>query len=88
MRDASDDDLGPVDTDCYRRALFENEIRQALRALSPKEQQALLLHYWADMTHQEIATALSIPVGTIKLRVFRGRRKLGVTLRSDPIVDD
>ena len=31
---------------------------------------------WAELTHEEIATALDIPVGTVKSRLHRARRVL------------
>ena len=52
------------------------DIRRALRALSAPEREAVLLHYWADMSQPQIAKLLATPLGTIKLRVFRGRAKL------------
>jgi RNA polymerase sigma-70 factor (ECF subfamily) len=52
------------------------DLRSALLNLSQSEQEALLLHYWADMTHEEIAQAVGAPLGTVKIRVFRARMKL------------
>jgi RNA polymerase sigma factor (sigma-70 family) len=48
----------------------------ALAGLSPRDRQALFLHYWADLSHEQIATALATPLGTVKLRVYRARTKL------------
>jgi DNA-directed RNA polymerase specialized sigma24 family protein len=35
------------------------------------------LHAWAELTDSEIATALSLPLGTVKSRLHRTRAQLG-----------
>jgi len=35
-----------------------------------------VMHDMEGYTHQEIATAMNAPVGTIKARLFRARQKL------------
>ncbi len=52
------------------------ELAEALAALRPDEREILLLHAWADLTDAEIATALALPVGTIKSRLSRTRERL------------
>ncbi len=48
----------------------------ALAALKPWDREVLLLHAWADLTYQEIADALSIPVGTVRSRLARARGRV------------
>lgn len=55
----------------------------ALRALAPRiaglaarDRDVLLLHAWADLTYEQIAEALGIPVGTVRSRLNRVRRRL------------
>jgi RNA polymerase sigma factor (sigma-70 family) len=48
----------------------------ALGALKPWDREVLLLHAWADLTYQEIADALSIPVGTVRSRLARARGRV------------
>ncbi|MFD5517485.1 RNA polymerase sigma factor [Streptomyces sp. NPDC127066] len=48
----------------------------ALAKLSQGDRHTLLLFAWADFTYQEIAEALDIPVGTVRSRLNRARRKL------------
>lgn len=47
-----------------------------IAALSVKDRETLLLHAWSGLTHEEIAQALGIPVGTVGSRLNRVRRKL------------
>lgn len=44
----------------------------------------LLLVAWADLTYQEVAEALGIPVGTVRSRLNRARRKVRAALGADP----
>ncbi|MER7576977.1 sigma-70 family RNA polymerase sigma factor [Streptomyces sp. NPDC126514] len=48
----------------------------ALARLSAGDRHVLLLFAWADLSYQEIAEALDIPVGTVRSRLNRARRKL------------
>ncbi|MEW5354058.1 RNA polymerase sigma factor [Streptomyces sp. 16-176A] len=52
----------------------------ALAALSVGDRHVLLLVAWADLNYQEVAEALSIPVGTVRSRLNRARRKVRVAL--------
>jgi len=67
-----DDTLGRVDADAQRR-----QLAAALAALRDEDRNILLLHAWAELTDAEIATALSLPVGTVKSRLHRTRTQLG-----------
>lgn len=50
--------------------------RSSLKLLSPEQRQAVELAFFSGLTHQEIATQLSEPLGTIKARIRRGLLKL------------
>jgi len=45
----------------------------ALASLGPGERDALLLHAWTDLTYEQIAEALAVPVGTVRSRIHRAR---------------
>ena len=47
-----------------------------LDELPPGERDALLLYAWESLTYEEIANALDIPVGTVRSRLNRTRRRL------------
>lgn len=46
------------------------------RALLPKVIDALLLFAWEDQSYEDIAAALEVPVGTVRSRLNRARRRL------------
>ncbi|WP_329081090.1 MULTISPECIES: RNA polymerase sigma factor [unclassified Streptosporangium] len=51
-------------------------IASALARLSPAERDLLLLIAWADLTYEEVAQALDVPLGTVGSRLHRVRKKL------------
>ena len=46
-------------------------IAAALRTLVGEQREILLLHAWAELSHEEIAVALDIPPGTVRSRLSR-----------------
>jgi RNA polymerase sigma-70 factor (ECF subfamily) len=61
------------DTDPGDRRLV---LEQALVALRPDERRALEMTYFAGLTYEEAATALEVPLGTLKSRISAGLRRL------------
>jgi RNA polymerase sigma-70 factor (ECF subfamily) len=62
-----------------------------VRALQhlPLETQVLLeLFYWEELSIDEVATALEIPKGTVKSRLFNARALLRETLERLPASDE
>jgi RNA polymerase sigma-70 factor (ECF subfamily) len=71
-RQGSDTDGNPLEgEDIARAALVE-----ALVRLDARDRDALLLLAWADLSYEEIAAALDVPVGTVRSRIHRARRVL------------
>ena len=56
------------------------DLDRAMAALSDGERAAIAACYYADLTHEEAAKALGIPVGTVKTHVLRGKAKLKARL--------
>ncbi|MEV0228088.1 RNA polymerase sigma factor [Nonomuraea sp. NPDC050786] len=52
----------------------------ALLKLKRGDRDVLLLVAWAELTYEEVATALGIPVGTVRSRLNRARTKIRETL--------
>lgn len=62
-------------------------IAAALRSLSDGDRHVLLLFAWADLSYQEVAEALGIPVGTVRSRLNRARKKMRAAIPElDPIL--
>lgn len=57
------------------------DVRRALGRLKPRERAMLWLAYANGSSHAEIADVLGLKTASIKLLLFRARRKLAVTLR-------
>ena len=47
----------------------------ALAALKPADRDVLLLFAWGQLSYEEIAAVLDIPVGTVRSRLHRARRQ-------------
>jgi len=56
------------------------DIWQGMRQLSTRQQQCVVLHYFADLPLNEIAQALNVSEGTVKFHLSRARRALERTL--------
>jgi RNA polymerase sigma factor (sigma-70 family) len=57
-------------------ALLAPRLAAALKQLSRDQREALLLHAWAGLSHEEIAAALEIAPGTVGSRLSRARAAL------------
>ena len=68
-----EDDLGTERLDAEAR---QRVLAAALAKLRPVEREILLLHAWAELSDAEIAEALSLPLGTVKSRLHRGRERM------------
>ena len=58
-------------------------VLQAIDDLSSKDKEATLLFYYEQLTLQEIAALLDVPVGTIKGRLHRARKQLHERLSTE-----
>ena len=56
--------------------LLQARLVEGLMRLDARDREALLLFAWADLSYEEIATALEIPLGTVRSRIHRARRAL------------
>jgi RNA polymerase sigma factor (sigma-70 family) len=72
----TDASAGRVDAAAARGRLLA-----ALEQLDDYDREALLLYAWAELKYGEIAHALGIPVGTVRSRLHRSRRKLRQALQ-------
>lgn len=51
-------------------------LRSRIAALAPRDREALLLFAWQDLTYEEIAAVQGVPIGTVRSRLNRVRKKL------------
>lgn len=55
---------------------YTDEMQYALSKLSPELRESLLLVVVGELTHQQTADELGVPLGTVLSRVSRARRRL------------
>lgn len=82
------DDTAIVDRGRDPAALAENrtDLRRAMEKLRPRDRELLWLAYGNGSSHREIATALDLKTASVKLLLFRARRRLATLLR-EPLAD-
>ncbi|WP_318307428.1 RNA polymerase sigma factor [Amycolatopsis solani] len=56
----------------------------ALAGLAPRDRDVLLLIAWEGLAYDEVAAALAIPVGTVRSRLNRARKKVRAALAPAP----
>ena len=60
---------------------FDNvEVLKAFKSLGPDHSESLRMFALDNLSYQEIAARLGVPVGTVMSRIFRARRNLVRTL--------
>jgi RNA polymerase sigma-70 factor (sigma-E family) len=57
-----------------------DELRRLLAGLSPKERAVVVLRYYCDLSEQDAAAALGVPVGTVKSTCSRALSRLRVEI--------
>lgn len=70
-----------VDGDLADRTQKCTDLTRALSHLKPRERELLWLAYALGETHRDIAASLGLKTSSIKLLLFRARRKLAGLLR-------
>jgi RNA polymerase sigma-70 factor, ECF subfamily len=65
---------------------YSDEMQHALACLPPELKETLLLVIVAELTHQEAADLLGVPLGTVLSRVSRARTRLREMLLARPVV--
>ena len=58
-------------------------VRELVARLPERMSQVILLRYFEELSEQEVAERLGIPVGTVKSRIHNGLRKLAESIGDD-----
>jgi RNA polymerase sigma-70 factor (ECF subfamily) len=69
--------------DVAARAVARTDLQRALARLKPRERMLLWLAYAQGESHRDIAATLGLRSGSVKLLLFRARRRLAALLRGD-----
>jgi RNA polymerase sigma-70 factor (ECF subfamily) len=77
-------DPGQRPDEVSERSEMRVMIRDAVAKLPPHYREILILRHEQQLSYEEIAARLSIPLGTVKARIHRAREQLKGILRSDP----
>lgn len=72
------EEIDPADrvADRVDAAAASGRLLEALAGLAERDRDVVLLIAWEGLSQEEVATALGIPVGTVRSRLHRARRKL------------
>ncbi len=62
--------------DAFRDALARDEVGRLVRTLPPDQQIVVALRFWRDLSLDEIAERLDVPLGTVKSRLHYAMRAL------------
>jgi DNA-directed RNA polymerase specialized sigma24 family protein len=79
--------LIPMTADFTSDVVDRDLLDRGLRALEPSWRAIVVLHYFLGMPLPEVASALSIPLGTAKSRLHRAIGLLRVTVAGDAVVE-
>jgi RNA polymerase sigma-70 factor (ECF subfamily) len=65
------------------RAETRAAVRHAIAGLPEHERVVVALRYGADLSYEEIASTMQLPLGTVKTRLFRARQRLADLLKEE-----
>lgn len=72
--------LGEATPDHARGSALKMDLERAMAALSEGERAAIVQCYHNDLSHEEAAYVLGMPIGTVKTHILRGKQKLKLAL--------
>jgi RNA polymerase sigma-70 factor (ECF subfamily) len=70
------DELAVYIDDPFRASLAKNEVDKLMHVLSPDQQIVVGLRFWKDLSLQQIADVLGVPLGTVQSRLHYALRAL------------
>lgn len=73
-------DTGPTPDEIFQSRRERDRLEVLLRSLPPRYRVVVLLRHKEDMSYEEIADELDVPIGTVKARLHRAHRLLRTKL--------
>jgi RNA polymerase sigma factor (sigma-70 family) len=70
------DELAVYIDDPFRASLAKNEVDKLMHVLSPDQRVVVGLRFWKDLSLQQIADLLGVPLGTVQSRLHYAIRAL------------
>ena len=58
----------------------QKKIIDAINSLKPKLKEVVVMYEMKDMSYEEMAEKLKVPVGTVRSRLFNARKELSIKL--------
>jgi RNA polymerase sigma-70 factor (ECF subfamily) len=71
---------GPSPADLTERARLADALRGAIGRLRVEYREAVVLRYQEDLSHEDIADVMGVPVGTVKTYLHRARKDLALVM--------
>jgi RNA polymerase sigma-70 factor (ECF subfamily) len=70
------DELAVYAEDPFKAALAKNEVDKLMHVLNPDQRVVVSLRFWKDLSLQQIADLLGVPLGTVQSRLHYALRAL------------
>jgi RNA polymerase sigma-70 factor (ECF subfamily) len=77
LADVLSDEREPSAFDLAVRRDFRNDLEAALGRLRPEFRRLVVMRYLEDMSYEDIAEVVGLPLGTVKSHLHRARAALG-----------
>jgi RNA polymerase sigma-70 factor (ECF subfamily) len=74
---------GATDTNPYPSVHDRDQLERGFARLTPEQRAVLVLQHYLDMTHDEMAEVLDVPVGTVRSRLHGARGAMRAALEAD-----
>lgn len=72
-----------ISSDRARLEHLTGDLARGLEGLGDDDRDSLLLMAWEDLSYAQIAVATNVPIGTVRSRIHRARRRLRTSLEGD-----